>query len=196
MRMRRPWLLASTLLRPPARLTASSLSRRSVVCSTALKHGWSKTPSVCYGSPVCAFGAPQASGFGSWEQDAPHHPGTRRPVRAALPVRIRVTAWILDLLPYPRTIAQEVGSKEARFSSGRHPSAGTLGSSTRHTDGGTTKTFGESTAENEGTTAICKAVARPWSAVRFQCFSINFSETNLISLNNAMYGTTQKRDET
>ena len=41
---------------------------------------------------------------------APPGPGTRRPVRAALPVRIRALAWIPDPFPHSRTEVQGAGS--------------------------------------------------------------------------------------
>ena len=67
--------------RPRVRLTASSLSHRGVICLTAHENGWSRIPSKFYGSPVCAFGAPQASGFGTRELIAPRAPGSGSPVK-------------------------------------------------------------------------------------------------------------------
>ena len=99
MRMHRAWLLVSTLLDHHDRSTASSLSRRSVVCSTARECGWSRTPSVSYGSPVCAFGAPQF-GFGPGERESfrlvPVHAA---PCGRSLPVSTRV--FRLDTGPPP-----------------------------------------------------------------------------------------------
>ena len=58
-RLRRVTLTGPASVRP----RRASHTLAGVVCSTARECGWSKTPSKCYGSPVCAFGAPQVSGF-------------------------------------------------------------------------------------------------------------------------------------
>ena len=97
-----------------------------VVCLTAHESGWSMTPSKCYGSPVCAFGTPQASGFGSQELIAPCDPGTGSPVRWHCPFVDAYSPDYWTSSPTPERMFKGCDRRRAHFSSSRQPPAGTL----------------------------------------------------------------------
>ena len=87
---------------------------------TAHESGWSRTPSKCYGSPVCAFGAPQASGFGSRELIAPRDPGTGSPVRWHCPFVVAYSPDYWTPSPTPERLFKEWDRRGAHLSPDRH----------------------------------------------------------------------------
>ena len=98
----------------------------------------------------------------AWSRYTPPRESGACPFVPALPPGYRTPSST------PELTFNEWDRREPAFSSDRQPPAGTLGFSTRRTDGGEqSRTFGMDAAENEGSIAIRHAIARSWSAVGF-----------------------------